>query len=99
MDAASIRRFNLKLEFDYLDSKGKTIFFRKYLAGLSGAELSADEAGKLDGIGFLTPGDFKVVRQKYLFMPAYDLTNTGLLDSLAAEVSCKNNVKAGKIGF
>ena len=99
MDAASIRRFNLKLEFDYLDSKGKTIFFRKYLAGLSGAELSTDEAGKLDGIGFLTPGDFKVVRQKYLFMPADDLTNTGLLDSLAAEVSCKNNVKAGKIGF
>ena len=99
LDSASIRRFNLKIEFDYLDSNGKDVFFKRVLGELSGKELEASDVATLERIENLTPGDFKVVRQKYSFMPREIITNISLLSSLQAEATSKNEVKSGRIGF
>ncbi len=100
MDAASIRRFNLKIEFDYLNSGGKKIFFKRFLGTVSGNELDEKDSALLDKIDNLAPGDFKVVRQKYMFMPEDKVTNMELLEALKLEVDCKNNVRVtSKIGF
>ena len=99
LDTASIRRFNIKIEFDYLDSKGKRVFFNRVLGELTKKELEASDITALERIDNLAPGDFKVVRQKYSFMPKEKLTNSVLISSLQMEVSAKNNIKTGKIGF
>ncbi len=99
LDTASIRRFNIKIEFDYLDSKGKRLFFDKLLGDLSGKKLDEKDAVSLEKIDNLAPGDFKVVRQKYSFMPREKVSNISLITSLQSEVSSKNGVKTGRIGF
>ncbi len=99
LDTASIRRFNLKIEFDYLDSKGKRLFFNRVLGDLSGKELDEKDSLCLERIDNLAPGDYKVVRQKYSFMPKEKITNMSLLSSLQTEASSKNEVKSGRIGF
>ncbi len=98
-DSASIRRFNLKVEFDYLKPEGALLFYRRCLQDLSGAELSSEETRRLCGLGGLTPGDFKVVRQKNLFMPKGRATNSSLITALCEEVEYRNGAKSKKIGF
>ncbi len=99
MDSASIRRFNLKIEFDYLDSDGKAIFFDRILKPLAEKPLSDAEKNELAKIDLLTPGDFKVVRQKNIFLPKEEISNRMLIDALRDEVAAKNGVKTTKIGF
>jgi len=99
LDTASIRRFNIKIEFDYLDSKGKRLFFDRVLGELSGNELEEKDVIALERIDSLAPGDFKVVRQKYSFMPKDKVKNAGLITSLQAEAASKNGVNVSRIGF
>ena len=66
---------------------------------LTGKELEEKDSVALERIDNLAPGDFKVVRQKYNFMPREIITNISLLSSLQAEVASKNEVKSGRIGF
>ncbi len=99
LDAASIRRFNLKIEFDYLNGAGKQVFFKRVLGELGGRDLDAQEAAALDRIASLAPGDFKIVRQKYSFMPKAKVSTAALISSLQTEAESKNGVRAGSIGF
>lgn len=99
LDSASIRRFNIKIEFDYLDSNGKRLFFKRVLGDISGKELEEKDADTLEKIDNLAPGDFKVVRQKSIFMPKDKISNIALINSLQMEVASKNGVKSGRIGF
>ncbi|MFA6293340.1 MAG: AAA family ATPase, partial [Victivallales bacterium] len=99
MDAASIRRFNIKLEFNYLKSAGCALFFQKMLQPLTCTELNAKDLEILNNIDGLTPGDFKVVRQKYMFMPRDEISNEILLNELISEVSNKNEINSKRIGF
>ena len=99
LDTASIRRFNIKIEFDYLDYKGKIVFFNRVLVELTGKELEESDVAALEKIDNLTPGDFKIVRQKYSFMPREKLTNSLLISSLQLEAASKNGVKVSRIGF
>lgn len=98
MDSASIRRFNLKIEFDFLADEGKKLFFAKLLQPITGMELAEDELSALHKIQFLTPGDFKVVRQQNIFRRNDKISNMSLLEGLGREVSAKNGIKQ-KIGF
>ena len=99
MDAASIRRFNIKLEFDYLKSAGSAVFFQKMLQPLTCTELNAKDLETLNGIDSMTPGDFKVVRQKYMFIPKDEISNEILLNELISEVHNKNEINSKRIGF
>ena len=99
LDSASLRRFNLKVGFDYLAPAGKRSFFQRILSDLADVPITPVELAELDGIPNLTPGDFKVVWQKLTFMPRECRTNRKLLDALDAEARCKNGLPSRRLGF
>ncbi|MBQ7695901.1 MAG: ATP-binding protein [Lentisphaeria bacterium] len=97
LDAAILRRFTFKLEFDYLDDAGKKLFFER----MFGTPLTDAEAALLAGIPNLAPGDFRTVRQG-LFYLGGDVTNAERLEGLRRESAAKqaNRFAAkGKMGF
>ena len=97
LDAAVLRRFTLKLEFDYLDEAGKKLFFERMFR----TTLTDTEAAQLAGIRNLTPGDFRTVRQG-LFYLGQDVTNAERLEALKRESAAKNANRfadKGKMGF
>ncbi|MCK5797901.1 MAG: ATP-binding protein, partial [Deltaproteobacteria bacterium] len=61
LDPAALRRFQLKVGFDYLTNEGKVILFEKMLVPLCRDPFGDAERARLADIGPLTPGDFAVV--------------------------------------
>jgi len=98
VDSAAIRRFNLKMKFDYLTPDGNVIFFDRMLGRLVSRNLSPDEGDELRDIRFLTPGDFKVVYQQYAISDETNIEPFILIEALRREVSLKNE-KVNRIGF
>ena len=54
---------------------------------------------KLTPLKNLTPGDFRAIRQRYIYSPAKSLAWYDLLRELEAEVSYKPSGKVRPIGF
>ena len=97
LDAAVLRRFTFKLDFDYLDESGKVLFFER----MFGAKLTANEAAQLAAIPRLAPGDFRTVRQS-LFYLGENATNEEYLAALEHESAVKNANRFAdreKVGF
>ncbi|MBQ6352753.1 MAG: AAA family ATPase [Lentisphaeria bacterium] len=97
LDAAVLRRFTFKLEFDYLDAAGKKLFFER----MFGAKLTPAEAERLAEIPHLAPGDYRTVRQS-LFYLGNDVSNAERLDALERESAAKKANRfadKGKVGF
>ena len=97
LDAAILRRFTFKLEFDYLDEAGKKLFFER----MFGAELSPAEAALLAAIPLLAPGDYRTVRQSFFYL-GNEVTNAELLAALERESAAKTAdrfVDKAAIGF
>ena len=62
--------------------------------------LKGDDEMRLKGLSELCPGDFKIVRDRYLFYPTEDLNHWFLIDALAEEVRVKQRQRGEKaIGF
>ncbi len=99
MDSATFRRFNLKFEFDYLDDCGVRKFYDIFLAELANCELRKNEISELSQINGLTPGDFKVVKQKYFFFKSKKIGHKDLINALKEEVKYKIVANSAKIGF
>ena len=100
LDSASIRRFNHKVEFDYLKSDGNVIFYRKFFSPMVNVPIDEKSLDEIKTISDLSPGDFKTVRDRYLFYPAGDLNHKVLIQALEEEARIKNIHKGSKrIGF
>ena len=100
LDAASIRRFNHKLSFDFLTSGGNVIFYRKLLSSLVKSPLDGKNEKRLMQIADLSPGDFKTVRDRYAFHPSNGLKHETLVGALGEEARVKKVHRGGKaIGF
>ena len=99
VDSAAIRRFNIKLEFDYLKPEGAVAFYNLFLKHLTKKSLSVNEKKELGSISCLTPGDFKVVNQRYYFLDDREITHRELINALKHEVACKNGNIGKRIGF
>ena len=87
MDSAVMRRFNYKIRFDFLTPEAKETLFKNMLSEKLSGPLSDDDLAKIRRVPNLTPGDFKVVRQKNFFsevMPA-----RALIEQLEMESSYK----------
>ena len=93
LDAAIMRRFTFKLQFDYLEEEGKRIFFERMFQ----TALGEDDAKRLAGIPNLAPGDFRTVRQSLYYLGGA-VTNATRLDGLEKESSLKKGA-ARSIGF
>ena len=97
LDSAILRRFTYKLEFDFLSSKGKIIFFEKFFQ----SPLSKEEILKLNSIPNLTPGDFRTVRQSlfYLDEEVQNSTRLKLLEQESATKKTFISQQNNRIGF
>ena len=93
LDAAIMRRFTFKLQFDYLDASGKRLFFERMFR----TRLSEDDARRLDRIPRLAPGDFRTVRQSLYYLGG-DVTNGERLGGLEKESALKKDAGL-HIGF
>ncbi len=95
LDAASLRRFDLKARFDYLKTAQVLELARATLESLG---LALDEAasGALARIEKLTPGDFAAVRRQAAFNPIASAAD--FARRLLGEVRIKGG-GAAKIGF
>ncbi len=95
IDPAALRRFTMKIEFDYLKSEGILMFFNLYFKETN---LTDEKKIKLLSLKKLTPGDFKTVYNLYMFNknePDADKIITMLED----EVNVKSKGKDIKLGF
>ena len=65
-------------------------FYDLFLRELTEHPLNESLKKILERISYLTPGDFKVVRDRYLFHPQEEITHQLLMEELEAEASLKN---------
>ena len=95
LDAAIMRRFTFKLEFDYLDDDGKRVFFEKMFKSV----LSDEEFAEQKEIPNLAPGDFRTVRQEQFYLGG-EQTNLDRIAALKEECALKKDgSKTSRIGF
>ncbi|MCF6177362.1 MAG: AAA family ATPase [Victivallaceae bacterium] len=101
LDKATLRRFTFKLEFDYLTTAGKELFFKQFFSKLYSGRLKRAEKEHLADIANLTPGDFRTVRQGVYYLKPDNISATHLIEALAAESDAKRNLSASvkTIGF
>lgn len=98
LDTASIRRFNLKVNFDYLDENGKLSFYKKIFNNLI-KETFCDEYLKkeLFKINYLSPGDFKIAFQKNFYLK--NIGHEKILQDLKIESNSKQHSLSKKISL
>ena len=100
LDSASLRRFNYKLEFDFLKPDGKIIFYKRLLAPLVSSTLDVTLKKELMSIPNLSPGDFKTVRTKFRFKGPDKVSHEALIAALKEESKTKDSYAGRKvIGF
>lgn len=95
LDQACLRRFSHKIEFKYLESRGCLSFYDKILSPLVNHPLTTEEMNLISNFTNLTPGDFRVVRDKLYY--SNELSHAVIMTALRQE----SNIKAGvlPIGF
>ena len=96
LDKASLRRFDLKLEFGYLLPNQALNLFKKECALLK-VKFDENAAKKISNLGLLAPGDFASVRRQARFRPIKN--GDDFYERLEQEVALKNEEKSSRIGF
>lgn len=97
LDQAALRRFDLKVKFDYLKPHQARQLFAKHCAAL-GVDAELDKIrGRLDKLALLTPGDFAAVARQHRFRPIDSATL--LLHALEEECAIKPEGRKGAMGF
>lgn len=94
LDKASLRRFDLKLMFDYLNSKQANAMFELYAKEL---QLQKNSHNDIRSLRELTPGDFAAVLRQNRFRPIK--TTHDFYGRLEDEVALKNVEDSKKLGF
>ena len=96
LDPASLRRFDIKIRFDYLNKGQRLSMFQDCLSAL-GLPIDNHGADMVGGMSRLTPGDYaNVMRQARLDGPP---TARHLADLLVRECSLKMGSPRRPIGF
>ncbi|MDY6790737.1 MAG: ATP-binding protein [Thermodesulfobacteriota bacterium] len=100
LDDASIRRFNHKIGFDYLEPDGNVIFYKKLLSPLTKTHLDKANEVLLKRITCLAPGDFKIIKDRFSFYSPEDVSTENLVQALQ-EVDRIKKIQSGDkpIGF
>ncbi len=94
LDAATLRRFDLKVRFDYLLPAQARALYLRYCANL-GMEKPESQLTRLAGLKKLTPGDFATAIRQSRFRPIR--SSEALMDLLEGECALKSGARA--IGF
>lgn len=97
LDAASLRRFDFKVKFDYLKPAQRRALLAK-VCNIDPEAIDSASASLLGHMELLTPGDFaNVLRQFHI--TGETVTPEGALHRLAAEVALKPEGRRRPIGF
>ena len=96
VDTAALRRFDLKVKFDYLAGGQAAQLLARHCAALGLPAPGADEDRRVRALTRLTPGDFAAVSRQHRFQPV--ASPAGLVEALEAECALKGEAKR-PIGF
>lgn len=97
LDKASLRRFDLKLEFSFLQSLQAWELFKSECKNLDIKSVSQSLQEKISCLRFLTPGDFAAVIRQNRFNPIESASD--FLNRLQSEVEVKNIDNSKTMGF
>lgn len=99
LDPAALRRFDLKLKFDYLTLKQRLDFAKQQAEILGLPSLSEEDLIQIESLNLLTPGDFAVVARRHQFSPFQKVQDW--LSALQGECEVKPAFSATtrRIGF
>lgn len=97
LDPAALRRFDLKLHFDYLKPEQAVKFAQEQVNKLSLPDLTDVEQDCIAQLRNLTPGDFAAVARRHRFAPFDNLDEW--LKAIKAECEIKQGKVARRIGF
>lgn len=96
LDQAALRRFDLKVKFDFLKPDQACALFARQGAQLAIEPPTSSQLSKVSRLNILTPGDFAAVARQSRFRR---IQSTGdLLSALEAECALKEGAKSA-IGF
>ncbi len=96
LDQAALRRFDLKIKFDYLLPRQSQALLESYCKTLNLVSPDKEQVAYLGRLNNLTPGDFAAVVRRHRFKPMF--TAAEVVSALDAECSHKENFKR-PIGF
>lgn len=99
LDPAALRRFDLKLKFDYLMLKQRLDFAKQQAEILGLPLLSEEDLSQIESLNLLTPGDFAAVARRHQFSPFQKVQDW--LSALQGECEVKPAFSATtrRIGF
>ena len=96
LDPAALRRFDLKVCFDFLAPEQSALLLDRCSSNLGLAPATAHEQDRLRILRNVTPGDFAAVVRQHRFRPI--VSAAGFIQALAQECRLKAPVSPG-IGF
>lgn len=96
IDPAAMRRFDLKVRFDFLSAPQAVTLFERYCTALSLASPGEAERERMGRVQSATPGDFAAVARRHRFAPLR--SPAALVAAVEAECSLKRR-KPTAIGF
>lgn len=96
LDQAALRRFDLKVKFDFLKPEQACELLGRYCNTLDLSAPQPEHSAKLKHLQQLTPGDFAAVIRQSRFRPI--TSPTALVAALEAECAVKKGARAA-IGF
>lgn len=96
LDQAALRRFDLKVKFDFLLPEQAWELLRRHCVQLGLPAPQSDLMSRLMRLERLTPGDFAVTLRQHPFRPLK--SSSALVSALEAECMVKDGAKRS-IGF
>jgi ATP-dependent 26S proteasome regulatory subunit len=96
LDAAALRRFDLKIRFGYLAPEQAALMLARQSASLGLAPPEQAQLARVGRLAQLTPGDFAALARRHRFAPFASCAQ--LVDGLEQECALKRG-KATSIGF
>ena len=97
LDPAALRRFDLKLKFDYLTPQQRLDFAKQQAEKLNLGPWAETHSKCILELNLLTPGDFSAVARRHNFSPFDNLEDW--LEALRNECSVKPEFACKRIGF
>lgn len=97
LDPAALRRFDLKLKFDYLTPQQRLDFAKQQAEKLNLGVWDETYSKRMLELNLLTPGDFAAVARRHNFSPFENLEEW--LDALRGECLVKPEFSRKKVGF
>ena len=96
LDQAALRRFDLKVKFDFLRANQAWELLSRHCKGLGLPQPKPDEQARISRLASLTPGDFAAVVRQHRFRPITSAAT--LITALEAECAVKHGTNRA-IGF